>query len=178
MKTTIKVILAEDHLIVREGIRRLLEEAGDFIVVAEAESGREAVSQVARLHPDVVVMDIAMPLLNGLDACRQLLASDPIIRVLILSAHMDDAYVEGAIDAGAAGFTLKHAPGHELAHAIREVHAGRFFFNESILRRSRTLQTGLPDEACPKNRARLSPGKRKCSNWSQKARRTKKPPMN
>src|SRR5690606_36732961 len=97
----------------------------------------------AQLRPDVVVMDIAMPLLNGLEACRQLLATGTKSRVLILSAHGDDAYVEDAIEAGAAGFVLKQAPGSALGHAIREVHAGRHFFSETILQRYRDAQTGF-----------------------------------
>ena len=156
MEKAITVILAEDHLIVREGIRNLLEGDEGFSILAEATTGREAVEQVIRLHPDVVVMDIAMPLLNGLDACRQLLLANTASRILILSAHGDDAYVESALEAGAAGFTLKQAPGSELTHAIREVHAGRSFFSEAIRRRYRNLQSGSSGQSSPRKRPVLT----------------------
>lgn len=157
MKNHITIILAEDHLIVREGLRKLLESEADFSVVAEAKTGREAVEQVNRLQPDVVIMDIAMPCLNGLDACRQILAKGAGTRVLILSAHGDDAYVEGAIEAGAAGFVLKQAPGSNLALAIREVYANKRFFSESILRRYRDAQTDSYQVMVPHKRAALTP---------------------
>lgn len=157
MRKPITVILAEDHLIVREGLRNLLEGDEDFIILAEAKTGREAVEQVARLQPDVVVMDIAMPLLNGLDACRQLMLANTASRILILSAHGDDAYVESALEAGASGFTLKQATGSELAHAIREVHAGRRFFSEAIRRRYRSLQNADPGQNTPRKRPALTP---------------------
>lgn len=159
MKPPITVILAEDHLVVREGIRKLLEDEEDLTIVAEANTGREVLEQVDRLRPDVVVMDIAMPLLNGLEACRQLSAANSASRVPILSAHGNDAYVEGALDAGAAGFTLKQAPGRELAHAIREVHAGRHFFSETILRRYRSQQSSFPSGKAkePHKRPPLTP---------------------
>lgn len=157
MKTPISVILAEDHLIVREGIRRLLEGEDDFSVVAEAENGREVLELAAKLHPDVVVMDIAMPLLNGLEACRQLLAKDAGVRVLILTAHGEDAYLEGALEAGASGIVLKHSPGNALAHAIREVHAGRRFFSSAILRRYREAQAEVRAETGPRKRVPLTP---------------------
>lgn len=156
MRKPITVILAEDHLMVREGLRDLLE-GDDFTILAEAKTGREVVEQVLRLQPDVVVMDIAMPLLNGLEACRQLLSANSASRILILSAHGDDAYVEGALEAGASGFTLKQAPGSELAHAIREVHAGRRFFSEVIRRRYRNLQSGSPGQNSPHKRPPLTP---------------------
>ncbi len=153
MNTKINVILAEDHVIVREGIRKLLEGEADFTVVAEVKTGREVVAEVARLQPDVVLMDIAMPLLNGLEACRQLSATGARTRVLILSAHGEDGYVEGALEAGAAGFVLKQAPGSSLAHAIREVHSGRRFFSEAILQRyrdpERVVRSTVPQKRLP-----------------------------
>ncbi len=157
MSSRISLVLAEDHLVVREGIKKLLEGVPDFEIVAEAGSGREAVEAVKRLRPNVVVMDIAMPLLNGLEACRQLTAASASCRVLVLSAHGDDAYVEGALDAGAAGFVLKQAPGTALAHAIREVHAGRGSFSEAILRRFRDPQTAFRPASIPKKRSPLTP---------------------
>ncbi|MGC9451353.1 MAG: response regulator [Oceanipulchritudo sp.] len=156
MRNRISVILAEDHLIVREGIRKLLESEQDITVVGEAGTGREVVALVATLRPDVVVMDIAMPLLNGLEACRQLAANAPGSRVLMLSAHGDDPYVEESLEAGAAGFLLKHAPGIALTHAIREVHAGRRYFSPSILRRYQDPQVGICAERVPRKRPPLT----------------------
>ncbi len=157
MKNKISIILAEDHVIVREGIRKLLEVESDFDVVGEASNGRDALKMVAALHPDVVIMDIALPLLNGMEACRQIHKSYPDIRVLMLSAHGDDAYVEESIESGAAGFVLKQAPGSALASAIREVHAGRRFFSEAILKRYRETQYELRAGTTPKKRHRLTP---------------------
>jgi DNA-binding NarL/FixJ family response regulator len=129
---TISIFLAEDHLIVREGVRKLLEAEDDFSVIGEAGNGREALKAVAALHPDVIVMDIALPLLNGMEACRQLNKSHPECRVLMLSAHGDDSYVEETIASGAAGFVLKQAPGSTLGQAIREVHAGKRYFSAAL----------------------------------------------
>ena len=122
-------------MIVREGFRKILELENDLEVVGEAQDGRQAVVLTKQLHPAVVLMDIAMPLLNGLEATRQLLKSEPSTKVLILSAHSDDAYVQKAIESGAAGFLLKHTSSHEVCQAIREVHNGKRFFSPSITKR-------------------------------------------
>jgi DNA-binding NarL/FixJ family response regulator len=131
----ITVLLAEDHQIVREGFRSLLEHEYDIEVVGEAATGRQAVQLTRKLRPAVVVMDIAMPLLNGLEATRQIRKDFPDTKVLILSAHSDDAYVEQVAVLGAAGFLLKQTSSHELATAIREVQKGNTFFSASISRR-------------------------------------------
>jgi DNA-binding NarL/FixJ family response regulator len=131
----ITVLLAEDHTVVREGLRTLLEAEGDIEVIAEAETGRQAVELTKKLRPAVVVMDIAMPLLNGLEATRQILKTFPDARVLILSAHADDAYVEQLTALGAAGYLLKQTSAHILSQAVREVHQGRTFFSPSIAKR-------------------------------------------
>jgi len=131
----ITVLLAEDHMIVREGLRRMLELEKDLKVVGEAGDGRKAVALATRLRPAVVLMDIAMPRLNGLEATRQILKALPDIRVLILSAHHDDGYVKSATEAGASGFLLKQSSAHELCHAVREVQQGRTFFSPSVSRR-------------------------------------------
>src|SRR5271169_3765559 len=110
----ITVLLAEDHMVVREGFRKLLEAEDDIEVVGEAETGRQAVELAKKLRPAVVVMDIAMPLLNGLEATRQILKADAAVKVLILSAHSDDAYVEQAAAFGAAGYLLKQTSAHVL----------------------------------------------------------------
>jgi DNA-binding NarL/FixJ family response regulator len=133
----ITVLLAEDHQIVREGFRSLLKHERDIEVVGEAETGRQAVQLTRKLRPAVVVMDIAMPLLNGLEATRQIRKEFPDTKVLILSAHSDDAYVEQVALLGAAGFLLKQTSSHVLATAIREVQKGKTFYSPSISKRVR-----------------------------------------
>lgn len=145
----ITVMLAEDHTIVREGFRRMLEQDPDLVVVGEAQDGRQAVAVALELHPDVVLMDIAMPRLNGLEATRQLLKTLPKTRILILSAHNDDAYVKDATASGAAGFLLKQSSGHDVCQAIREVHKGNTYFSPAISRRLSRL------ESKPRGRADL-----------------------
>jgi DNA-binding NarL/FixJ family response regulator len=131
----ITVVLAEDHAVVRQGLRTLLETEGQIEVVGQAQTGREAVGLTARLRPDVILMDIAMPDLNGLEATRQILAADPAAKVLILSAHSDDEYVERLTAAGAIGFLEKQTSAEILIKAIHEVAKGRAFFSPAIARR-------------------------------------------
>ena len=133
----ITILLAEDHLIVRQGLRALLEAEGNLEIVAEAATGREAVELTRKHRPAVVIMDIALPVLNGVQATRQILKAVPATRVLILSAYGDDAYVDQVAAAGAAGYLLKQSSLAALAHAIRQVKAGQTFFSPSILRRLR-----------------------------------------
>jgi DNA-binding NarL/FixJ family response regulator len=133
----ITVLLAEDHQIVREGFRSLLKHERDIEVIGEAETGRQAVQMIRKLRPAVVVMDIAMPLLNGLEATRQIRKDLPNTKVLILSAHSDDAYVEQVAALGAAGFLLKQTSSHELATAIREVQKGNTYYSPSVSKRVR-----------------------------------------
>jgi DNA-binding NarL/FixJ family response regulator len=128
----ITVLLAEDHMVVREGFRKMLELETDLEVIGEAKDGRQAVALVNKLRPDVVLMDIAMPLLNGLEATRQILKAAPGARILILSAHSDDAYVKNATESGAVGFLLKQSSSNEVCRAIREVHQGKTFFSGSV----------------------------------------------
>jgi len=135
----ITVLLAEDHMIVREGFRKMLELDADLEVVGEAQDGRQAVALAGKLQPAVVLMDIAMPLLNGLEATRQILKAVPATKVLMLSAHSDDAYVQSATESGAVGFLLKQTSGHEVCRAIREVQKGKTFFSPSISRRQDRL---------------------------------------
>src|SRR5882672_271870 len=133
----ITVLLAEDHQIVREGFRSLLAHESDIEVVGEAANGRQAVQLTRKLHPAVVVMDIAMPLLNGLEAARQIRKELPNTRVLFLTAHSDDAYVEEVAALGAMGFLLKQTSSENLATAIREVQKGNGFYSPSITKRVR-----------------------------------------
>lgn len=128
----ITLLLADDHAVVREGLRSLLARQPDFRVVGEAAVGRQAVALARELQPDLVLMDIAMPLLNGLDATRQLRKALPATQVLILSAHGDDAFVTAAFEAGAAGFLLKQSTSHELCQAIRQVRQGGTFVSPSF----------------------------------------------
>ncbi len=130
----ITVLLAEDHTILRDGLSSLLKADVGIMVVGEASNGREAVKLACSLHPDVVLMDIAMPLLNGLEATRQILAAAPATRILILSAHGDRAYVEHVVALGAAGYLLKQTAASILSKAIRQVHQGSPCFSPTISR--------------------------------------------
>ena len=131
----ITVLLVEDHQIVREGLRSLLKHERDIEVVGEAETGRQAVQLTRKLRPAVVVMDIAMPLLNGLKTTRQIRKNFPETRMLILSAHSDDAYVDQVAVLGATGFLLKQTSSENLAMAIREIQKGNSFYSQSISKR-------------------------------------------
>lgn len=155
----ITILLAEDHEVVRHGLRALLAAEADFKIVAEAQTGREAVELTRRLRPAVVIMDIALPVLNGVLATQQILKALPATRVLILSAYGDDAYVDQVIAAGAAGYLLKQSSLAALAHAIRHAHAGRTFFSPPISRRLRTRRQKSPARGASPNKelVRLSP---------------------
>jgi len=128
----IPVLLADDHTIVREGFRKMLELEGDFTIVGEAQDGRQAVTLARKLRPVIVLMDIVMPLLNGLEATRQILKEVPATKVLILSAHSDSAYVQNAIASGASGFLLKQTSSHDVCRALREIANGKTFFSPAI----------------------------------------------
>ena len=143
----ITVLLADDHAIVREGFRKMLELERDLEIVGEAKDGRQAVALTKKFRPDVVLMDIAMPLLNGLEATRQVLKAVPATKVLMLSAHNDDAYVKSATESGAVGFLLKQTSAHDVCRAIREVQKGKTFFSPSISRRQDRIQPLSPDRA-------------------------------
>lgn len=122
---TIRVVLADDHRVVRQGIRDFLEEAGDIEVVAEAADGEEALAMVAAQRPGVLVLDVRMPRLSGVEVARRVAARYPEVRVLILTAYDDDPYVFALLKAGAAGYVLKTADSEELVRAVHTVAAGR-----------------------------------------------------
>jgi len=129
---TITVLLADDHAVVRDGLRLLLEAQGDIKVVGDAANGREAVHQVKRLRPDVVVMDIAMPELNGIEATRQIREACPPAQVVILSMHYTSEHIFRALQAGARGYLLKESAGIEVVNAVRTVHAGHRYLSQKI----------------------------------------------
>jgi two-component system, NarL family, response regulator NreC len=131
----IRVLLADDHTIVRQGVRLCLEAMGDIAVVAEAEDGQEAVQLSTQLHPDVAVVDLTMPRLNGVEAIRQIKRDVPETEVVVLSVHDSEAYVVQALRAGAAGYVLKRNAATELAAAIRAAHEGQAYLHPSIARR-------------------------------------------
>jgi len=132
---------------VREGFRRMLELEDDLQIVGEAEDGRQAVALVRKLRPAVVLMDIAMPLLNGLEATRQILKAFPATKVLMLSAHGDDAYLQSATESGAVGFLVKQTSAHEVCLAIREVQSGKTFFSAAVSKRLSRLRPAAADRA-------------------------------
>jgi DNA-binding NarL/FixJ family response regulator len=144
----ITVFLVDDHTLVREGLRGLLEAQGDFTVVGEAADGREAIGRVRDLDPDVVVMDIAMPRLNGIEATAKLRAVAPRTRVVLLSAHSDDAYVERVVSLGDVGYVLKRSGMGHLFAAIRQVATGGRYFSPPISRRvrARSLEVAAPSD--------------------------------
>jgi two-component system, NarL family, response regulator NreC len=127
-----KILLADDHNVLRKGLRRILEEQPDLEVVGEASDGREAVNLNNLLHPDIVVMDIAMPLMNGLEATRQILQRSSDVNVLILSMYSDENYVVQVLRAGARGYLLKDTAEEDLITAVRTVAKGQPFFSPKI----------------------------------------------
>ena len=130
----IRILLADDHAVVRDGVRALLEKQADMAVVAEAADGREAAQLAEELLPDVVVMDVCMPNLNGIDATRRILAAHPHVGVVILSMHQDESYVLRSLKAGAKGYLLKDSLRSDVLEAIRAVAQGRSFLTRKISR--------------------------------------------
>jgi DNA-binding NarL/FixJ family response regulator len=133
----ISVLIVDDHTVVREGLRALLAAEPDIQVIGEASDGREAVQLAKRNPPHVVVMDVAMPLLNGQGATRQIVKSCPNSAVLVLSSHTDEECVQQLLEAGASGYVIKHCAASELSNAIRDVHRGETFLSPSVARRIR-----------------------------------------
>jgi NarL family two-component system response regulator LiaR len=131
----IRILLADDHAVVREGTKALLKQEDDLEVMAEAGDGKKAVQLAIRQRPDVVIMDFAMPKLNGIEATRQIKAVDPTIAILVLTAYDSEQYVFAFLEAGAAGYLLKDVHVDELANAIRAVHAGESILHPAIARK-------------------------------------------
>jgi two-component system, NarL family, response regulator LiaR len=129
---TIRVLVVDDHNVVRKGIRDLLSDEEDITVVGEARNGQEAVDLATALHPDVVVMDIAMPEMTGVEATRQLRVQAPRVRVLVLTAYEDDPFIYGLLDAGAAGYILKTAESREIVRAVRATAAGQSAIDPAV----------------------------------------------
>ncbi len=130
----IRIVLADDHSVMRSGLRALLQQHADLQVVGEASDGREALNLVEALRPDVVVLDITMPLLNGIDAARQMTAKQLGTAVIMLSMHSDESYVLRAMKAGVRGYLLKESAEIDLLHAIRTVTQGQAFFSPAVSR--------------------------------------------
>lgn len=129
---SIRIFIADDHAVVRDGLRLLLKTQPDFAVVGEAGNGRDAVAEIRRRRPDVVLLDIAMPKLNGIEAARQITACAPPVKVVILSMYGTSEHFHQAMRAGAVGFIIKESAGVEVIQAIRAVHAGQRFFSEAF----------------------------------------------
>ena len=130
----VRILLADDHTLVRAGLRKLLEERPEWEVVAEAGDGREAVRLAEQHKPDVAILDVAMPLLNGIEATRQITRRVPATRILVLSMHADEAYVTQILQAGATGYLLKDSADVDLLKAVGEAARGRSFFSPAIAR--------------------------------------------
>src|SRR5439155_1060714 len=135
--TKISVLLVDDHTVVRQGLRALLAAEEDMEVIGEAENGRQAVGLAKKSPPDVVVMDVAMPLLNGYEATRQILKAVPTAKILVLTSYGDDDCVQQLMRAGASGYLIKQTAANDLLKAIREVRRGNAFFSPAIARRLR-----------------------------------------
>ncbi len=171
--TRIRVLLVDDHTIVRKGIRSLLDAEANIEVVGEADNGREAVEKTEKLLPDLIVMDHTMPILNGLEATRQIRQRNPEIQVLILTMHTNEEYVFQFLQAGAAGYLIKESAPNELVAAIHAVHRGESFLSPTASRAVideyvRRAQTAAPidsyDHLTPREREVLQLVAEGCTN--------------
>ena len=144
-----KVLLADDHTLFRAGLRSLMELETDIQVVGEAENGRLAVELARTLRPEIIVMDIAMPMLNGLEATRQILHEMPNIKILILSGYSNDDYIDKVIDAGACGYLVKQSSPNAMIKAIREIRKGNKIYSPSISNHVRERYKGKTPDGKP-----------------------------
>jgi DNA-binding NarL/FixJ family response regulator len=150
--SNITVLLVDDHTIVRQGLRALLLSEGDISIVAEAQTGREAVELASQHNPRIVIMDLAMPRLNGAEATRQILKAVPSARVIVLSTYGDDEHVQQALSAGAAAYLLKQTAAEDVVQAIREVLNGNAYFSPAIAKRLREQTCQERPESQPPGR--------------------------
>lgn len=156
----IRILLADDHAILREGIKALLEKHGNIEVIAEASNGREALAKAAQLRPDVVVLDISMPLMEGLETTRQMKRENPDTKILILTMYDDSEYFFQLLRAGASGYVTKSAVGKELISAIEAVYKGNSFFCPTMakfllsdyLRLAKSVESAEQEELTPRER--------------------------
>jgi DNA-binding NarL/FixJ family response regulator len=147
---SIRIIIADDHQLFREGLANLLADSKEIEILAQAGDGREAIDKAIELKPDVIIMDIGMPVLDGVEATRQLLQESPGARVIALSMHADKQYIKGMFEAGACGYLFKNCAYNELIKAIRAVHEGKKYLSERIteimihdyLRKEETIPVG------------------------------------
>ena len=146
----IKILLADDHPMLRQGIRHRLEQEPDLEVAGEAGDGEEAIRMARELTPDVIIIDIGMPKINGLEATKQIKAENPAISILVLSVHDEEEYIIGVLEAGASGYLLKSSYGEELVNAVRSVGTGEFVLHPAVFQRlfararNRQLNPALP----------------------------------
>ena len=150
----IRVLLVDDHAMVRAGLRALLEAAGDIVVIGEAENGHEGVGAANRLRPDVILLDVGMPRLNGIQAARQILQATPWVKVLVLSSYDDAQHVHEAVEAGVAGYVLKESAAMDLLEAIHETVRGGAYFSPGVLNHlAKTLRQAWANDpqAAPKS---------------------------
>ena len=147
----LRILLADDHTVVRQGLRKVLEVRSDWLVVAEAGNGRDAVRQAEEFKPDVAILDVAMPLLNGIEATSQIVKRSPSTRVLVLTMHSDEVYVHQILKAGATGYLLKDSADVDLIQAVEAVSKRQSFFSPGVARlmgdnwRGRLSDTGIHD---------------------------------
>src|SRR6202167_4650327 len=132
MNPPIRILLADDHIMVRDGLRALLDRQQGLVIVADASDGRECIQLAEEHSPDVVMMDVAMPKMNGIEATRRILASNPSIAVVMLSMHQDESYVLQSLNAGAKGYLLKDSPREDVLEAIRSAAKGRAFLSRKV----------------------------------------------
>jgi DNA-binding NarL/FixJ family response regulator len=145
--TNTTVLLVDDHTIVRQGLKALLSSEKNITIVGEAQTGREAVDLAAQLRPSVVIMDLAMPRLNGAEATRQILKGVPSAKIIVLSTYGDDEHVQQALAAGAAAYLLKQTAAEDVVDAIREVSKGNAYFSPAIAKRLREQTVQQPGDS-------------------------------